>query len=68
MVTLYKPELKKLERLCEYRIQDITDALENPKTTGLDIALAKMECDYLRSLLDKLNGIISSDAKRIEVK
>ena len=68
MIKLSRAELKKLSSLCGYRCQDISEVLENPGTTSFDIALAKYEYDYMMSLIKKLDEIVASDAKRIEVK
>ena len=68
MVKLDRSELNMLKVLCEDRSKDLLDALKNPKTTAFEMALANMQMEYMLSLMKKLDGIISSDAKRIEVR
>lgn len=68
MVKLYRSELNMLKVLCEDRSNDLLDALKNPKTTAFEMALANMQMEYMLSLMKKLDEILSSGSKRIEVK
>ena len=67
MVKLSKNELKKLEALCLERRSDAEWHMKKRGASNMEKELARLEKEYMESLILKLEDIVNNDAKRIEV-
>ena len=67
MVKLSKNELKKLEALCLERRSDAEWHMKKRGASNMEKELARLEKEYMESLILKLEEIVNNDAKRIEV-
>jgi len=66
MVSFTKAEISKLASVCSARYKDAQEIMQSKKATPLDKALAQNECEWMRSLFQKL--LSAQDAKRVEIK
>ena len=70
MVWLTKSEIRKLMFVCENRQNDANTIFENAtgEYTEFERTCACCEAEYMKGLRMKLNRILESDAKRVEIK
>ena len=67
MVKLSKNELRKLQALCNERRSDAEWHMKKRGANSMGKELARLEKEYMESIILKLEEVITSDAKRIEI-
>lgn len=67
MEIITRTDLKHLSRLCKACYYESRAAMVSSDTTDLEKALANHQADYMVRLMDKLDRIADSNAKRVEI-
>lgn len=67
MEYLTRPELRKLSSLCTAAYYEYRAIMASEDTSNLEKALANHGAEYMTHLMEKLDRIAGSKAKRIEI-
>ena len=67
MVNFTHSELRKLMRLCTIRSNDACEVMNDDESSPLEKHCAKMEFEYMQHLCAKLDLILETNAKRVEI-
>jgi len=67
MEKLTRTDLNKLANLCKAGYYEARAVAASADATGLEKALANHEAEYMVSLLEKIDRITNSGAKRVEI-
>lgn len=67
MEYLTRPDIRTLSNLCKGGFYECKAVLADPDASGVEKAFAEHQMNYYAHLLEKLDRIGASDAKRIEI-
>lgn len=68
MVSFSRHELSRLSAMCEDRYHEAKAVMEDMSNSAIERICAKLDMEYMESISAKLQEVVNSDAKRIEVR